>query len=65
MIRADVDLLDAKTGALLLAFPAEQALIQGGHGPLGVALDNVFLDEPADRVVRYYVIQYRNWLLRK
>jgi hypothetical protein len=56
---------DVKTRALLLVFPAGEALIQGEHGPLGAALDSAYLDRPAERVVRFYVIQYRNWLLRK
>ena len=64
-IKADVDIVDAKTGALLLAFPAHGAFIQGGGGLMGVALDNMFLDDPANRIVRHYVLQYRNWLLRK
>jgi hypothetical protein len=64
-IKADIDVVDGKTGAPLLAIPAYEALVQGGNGPIGVALDNLLLDEPADRIIRHYVLQYRNWLLRK
>ncbi|WP_157961465.1 DUF6778 family protein [Microvirga flavescens] len=65
VIKADVDILDAKTGAPLLAFPAHTVAFQGGNGVIGVALDNIIQDDPADRLIRYYVNQYRNWLLRK
>jgi hypothetical protein len=64
-ILADIDIVDGRNGALLLAFPAHQTFIQGGNGLIGVALDNLLLDEPADRIIRLSALEYRNWLLRK
>ena len=64
-IKADVDVVDARTGAPILVFPALHTFIQGGRGVLGVAFDNLLLDDPAERVIRLSAVQYRNWLLRK
>ncbi len=64
-IAADVELLDAKTSTPLLSFPSYRALVKGGGGPIGVALDNLLRDEPIDLVTKDYARQYRNWLLRK
>ena len=56
---------DAKTSTPLLSFPSYRALVKGGGGPIGVALDNLLRDEPIDLVTKDYARQYRNWLLRK
>jgi hypothetical protein len=62
---ADVDLLDAKSGAVLLTLPAYTVLVGGGGGLVGVALDNMIRDEPIRLVTASYAGEYRNWLLRK
>ncbi|MBF9233360.1 hypothetical protein [Microvirga alba] len=62
---ADVNLVDAKSGAVLQAFPAQTAIVGAGGGLLGVLVDKALLDEPLDRVVQAYAHQYRNWLLHK
>jgi len=64
-LTADVNLIDVRSGRLLLAFSEQNAMAQAGQGIGGVLLDNVFLGEPIDRVVQNYATQYRNWLLRK
>jgi hypothetical protein len=63
-LAADVDLVDARSGKVVLAFSEQNAIARAGHGIGGVLLDNVFLDDPIDRVIQNYAIQYRNWLLR-
>jgi len=64
-LTADVNLVDARTGAVVLAFSEQNAIAHAGQGIGGVLLDNVFLGEPIDRVIQNYATQYRNWLLRK
>ncbi|MGO4389232.1 DUF4410 domain-containing protein [Microvirga sp. 2YAF29] len=63
-LRADVDLVDARSGAVVLAFSDQGAMAQAGQGIGGVLLDNAFLGDPIDRVIQNYATQYRNWLLR-
>jgi hypothetical protein len=64
-LTADVTLVDARSGAVVLAFSEQNAIAQAGQGIGGVLLDNAFLGEPIDRVIQNYATQYRNWLLRK
>ncbi len=64
-LTADVNLVDARSGAVVLAFSEQNAIAHAGQGIGGVLLDNAFLGEPIDRVVENYAAQYRNWLLRK
>ncbi|MGO4573951.1 DUF6778 family protein [Microvirga sp. 2TAF3] len=64
-LTADVNLIDARSGALILAFSEQNAMAQAGQGIGGVLVDNMFLGEPIDRVIQNYATQYRNWLLRK
>jgi hypothetical protein len=64
-LTADVTLVDARTGAVVLAFSEQNAIAQAGQGIGGVLLDNAFLGDPIDRVIQNYATQYRNWLLRK
>lgn len=64
-LRADVDLVDARSGAVILAFSDQGVMAKGGQGIGGVLLDNAFLGDPIDRVIQNYATQYRNWLLRK
>jgi len=64
-LRADVDLVDARSGVVILAFSEQGAMAQAGQGIGGVLLDKAFLGDPIDRVIQNYATQYRNWLLRK
>ncbi|MBZ6075518.1 hypothetical protein [Microvirga puerhi] len=63
-LRADVNLVDAKSGALLLAFSDQSAALGANGGLLGVLVDKALLAEPIDLIVKSYTSQYRNWLLR-
>lgn len=61
-LRADVTILDAKSGAVLSQFPAQTATAAAGQGLAGSFIDAVALDAPIDRVVANYSVQYRAWL---
>lgn len=65
LMTADVNLVDAKTGETLVARPALVAPVAGGQGIVGALAEDVFMDEPADRVVKFYAQLYSIWLLRK
>lgn len=64
-LTADVSLVDARSGQVILAFSGQDATAMAGQGIGGVLVDNVFLGDPIDRVIQNYAAQYRNWLLRK
>jgi hypothetical protein len=64
-LRADVQLVDARTGALLLAFPDQVAISAAGQGIGGALLDHALLPDPLDRVVDNFSSQYSVWLLRE
>ena len=61
---ADVTLVDAKTGAVVVPYAAQSRLTYGGQG-LYAVLDAAVMPDPLDRVVNNYAEQYGNWLLRK
>jgi hypothetical protein len=61
---ADVTLVDAKTGVVIVPYAAQSALTYGGQG-LAAVLDAAVMPDPIDRVVNDYAEQYGNWLLRK
>lgn len=65
---ADANLVDARTGALIVAYPELNASVYTGQGIVGAAvqaaIDNNATQGPVDKVsVRYGEI-YRNWLLK-
>ena len=66
---ADANLVDARTGALIVAYPDLQALAYAGNGIVGAAvqaaIDNASAQCPADKLVGIYGQNYRNWLVRK
>jgi hypothetical protein len=61
----DVNLVDAKTGETLVAYPRLSSFVAAGQGVLGTLVDQAFLDDPLDRIVNDYAAKYGNWLLRK
>ena len=63
-LRADVTLVDAKTGEVLVRFPEQTARSMAGQGLLGTVVDAAAFDAPIDRVVGDYAEQYRRWLLK-
>ncbi|WP_247315459.1 hypothetical protein [Bradyrhizobium sp. 141] len=65
---ADANLVDARTGALIVAYPELNASLYTGQGIVGAAvqaaIDNNATQSPVDKVsVRHGEI-YRNWLLK-
>lgn len=66
---ADANLVDARTGTIIVACPGMAAALFTGQGILGTAvqaaIDNSATQSPVDQVsVRYGEI-YRNWLLKE
>ncbi|TCR66651.1 hypothetical protein EV560_104533 [Bosea sp. BK604] len=64
-LKADVDLVDARTGQLILAFPEQTAIAMAGQGIGGTMLDQALLPDPLDRVINNFADGYGNWLLQK
>jgi hypothetical protein len=68
-ITADANLVDARTGALVIANPKSQAYLPAGGGLVGTAvqaaIDNAAEQNPADKLINLYGENYRNWLLRQ
>lgn len=62
---ADVTLVDAKTGALLLPYAGQMKQAAAGQGIGGVLVDAALLPDPIDRVADNYAETYVYWLLRK
>ena len=64
----EANLVDARTGAILLANPKFGAVMQGGEGPIGAAVQAAFTnggETTVDRLADIYGKTYRNWLLRR
>jgi hypothetical protein len=64
VLKADVALRDAKTGAVLASFNEQSTFAAAGQGIMGTMLDRLILPEPVDRVSAAYAFQYRIWLMR-
>jgi hypothetical protein len=62
-ITADVKLVDAKTGALIVDYPAQKVMAAAGGGVGGVLLDQALLAGPIDRLADQYASQYGYWLV--
>lgn len=61
-LKADAELVDAKTGAVVLSYTSQNAKAYAGQG-IGVLVDQAFAD-PIDRVVDSYATTYAKWLSR-
>jgi hypothetical protein len=61
---AEVSLVDAKTGEVLVSNPNVVGIAGGGSGVLGVVVENTLLDEPVDRVTDSFAMQCGRWLLQ-
>lgn len=61
----EVNLVDAKTADVLVAYPTLTGVAAAGQGVLGTLVDKAFFDEPIDRVVNAFAVKYSAWLLRK
>jgi hypothetical protein len=66
---ADANLVDARTGALIIAYPNLAVVLAVGQGLAGIAvqavIDNASQQSPAEKVVGTYGQNYRDWLLRR
>lgn len=64
-ITAQVDLIDGKTGRILLALPDLTVNAAAGQGVGGALLDLAFMPNPIDRVSSNFAQRYANWLLHR
>jgi hypothetical protein len=65
---ADANLVDARTGAVIIAHPRLTAVLLAGQGVLGTAVEAALTNAgqtTLDRIVVTYGENYRNWLLRR
>jgi hypothetical protein len=66
---ADANLVDARTGALIIAYPALTVVLPVPGGLAGVAIqaaiDSASERSPADKIADQYGENYRTWLLRR
>jgi len=66
---AGANLVDARTGAIIIANPDLRAFLMAGQGVLGTAvqaaIDNAATQGVAEQVVDRYGKNYRDWLLRR
>ena len=63
---ASATLIDARTGAVIIAHPELQAFVPGGHGVIGVAvraaIDSSMQQTPEEQLIARYGQMYREWL---
>jgi hypothetical protein len=67
-MRADANLVDARTGVIIIANPKLGAVMAGGEGLIGAAVQGAFTnggETTIDRLAGIYGKTYRNWLLRR
>lgn len=62
-LNGDVNLVDARTGAVLLSHPGHTAFAPTGNGLVGVVVDGVIGDDPMNRVTNEFARLYRMWVL--
>lgn len=66
---ADANLVDARTGASILAYPKLSAVLIVGQGVLGTAvqaaIDSASTQSTVDKIADSYGNNYREWLLSK
>jgi hypothetical protein len=67
-MRADANLVDARTGAVIIAHPGISVSLPAAGGLVGVAvqaaIDNAAERSVTDKIVDAYALEYRQWLLR-
>ncbi len=63
-MKADINVVDATNGAILLTYPAQTATSLAGNGIGGTLVDGMFGNDPIDRVTNDYAMQFRYWLVR-
>jgi hypothetical protein len=60
----DVEVLDAKTGAVLSTYPKLSGSSVAGSGMIQTVIEDAAFDRPIDRIVDDYTTRYQRWLLR-
>lgn len=65
-IRANIEILDARTGAVLTAYSGDQGSQAAGQGVLGVVLDGALtaggFDDLYDRAANDFARRFKAWL---
>ena len=65
---ADANLVDARTGAVIVSYPGLTAVMYAGQGIVGTAVqaavDASSTQSPAEKLVGAYGDMYCRWLLR-
>jgi hypothetical protein len=66
-MNADVNIVDARTGAVLLAYPNVNTILMAGNGVAGAAVQAIIdANQPAaDRVIDSFASQYAKWLAER
>ena len=66
---ADANLVDVRTGAVIVAYPELRAATYAGQGIVGTAvqaaIDSSSTQSPAEKLADRYGESYRDWLLRR
>ena len=64
IMQGDVNLIDARTGAVLQTFVGQFSSAAAGNGIAGVLVENaVATGEPIDRLIDNFAERYRQWLV--
>ncbi len=65
-IRADIEVVDARTGAVLTSYAGDQGMQAAGQGVLGVVVDGALtaggMDDQFDRAANDFARRFKNWL---
>lgn len=64
-LKADVTVVDARTGQPLLTYPNFIGSAMAGQGIVGTMVEHAMAGAPMDRVVAGFATGYRKWLLRQ
>jgi hypothetical protein len=67
-MNADARLVDARTGAVIIAHPNLGAMVAAGQGLLGTAVEAAITnggETTVDNVIGRYAANYRDWLLKR
>ena len=62
---ADAILVDARTGATILAYPKLVGIAFAGQGVLGTAVEAALAGNTTERVLDAYSKRYGDWLMKK
>ncbi|MGE7417255.1 hypothetical protein [Methylobacterium tarhaniae] len=65
-IRANIEVIDARTGAVLTSYSGDQGMQVAGQGVLGVVVDGALtaggMDDQFDRAANDFARRFKNWL---